>query len=428
MVEMVDYEPWVSGEEIEFNDAAAEESYRTRAQRFTDAIKGNEPDRVPIVLAGGLLAADYVGLSFEKAMYDVEKLGEATKRFTLDLQPDNAPRNFTPLARMLDELGYTLINWPGGQLDPGSPFQFVEGDYMKAEEYDEFLTDPTGFFLRKYAPRIADGLNGFESLPRIANPLFDMVIPAFGAPDTLEALDTLRAGAKKGFEDQQTQAKYNQQLLEAGFPDTTGGISAAPFDALSDTMRGTKGVMIDIRKRPEKVKEACELFIDFMTEMGVGSARRTGTPIVFIPLHKGSDSFMSQEDFREFYWASLRDVVEGLMEEGLVPWLFAEGSYDKRLEVLDGDLPDGDIIWHFDKTDMEDAKEKLGDQACIMGNVPSALLKTGSPEAVSEYCHDLIEKVGPEGFILSPGCTPNRAPKRNLEAMIEAPKQHLQTV
>lgn len=34
---------------------------------------------------------------------------------------------------------------------------------------------------------------------------------------------------------------------------------------------------------------------------------------------------------------------------------------DKRLEILDGDLPEGDIILHFDKTDMEDAKENLGD-------------------------------------------------------------------
>lgn len=46
------------------------------------------------------------------------------------------------------------------------------------------------------------------------------------------------------------QAIYYQQLLEAEFPDTTGGLSAAPFDALNDTVRGTKGVMMDIRKRP----------------------------------------------------------------------------------------------------------------------------------------------------------------------------------
>lgn len=77
---------------------------------------------------------------------------------------------------------------------------------------------------------------------------------------------------------------------------------------------------------------------------------------------------------------------------------------------------------------MKEAKERLGDQACIMGNVPASLFKTGSPGQVSEYCRDLIESIGSEGLILTPGCTPNRAPKANLEAMIEAPKQPQQAI
>lgn len=413
---------WVDGKGIDFESEEAKRDYQKRATRVKKAFKLQEPDRVPVILTGGLLAADYADLEFAEGMYDVEKMGEATKDFTFDLQPDNCPKNFTPLARMLDELDFNLIHWPGGQLDRDSPFQFVEKEYMKADEYDEFLTDPTGFFLRTYVPRIAEGLEGFATLPRIANPMFDSIIPAFGAPEALDALDTLRAGAKKGFEDQMTQAAYDQELMEAGYPDVMGGISEAPLDALSDTIRGTKGVMIDIRKRPEKVKEANDLFAKFMIEMGIGTAVQSGSPIVFIPLHKGSDAFLSKDDYREFYWTGLRDVLEGLMDHGLVPWIFAEGSYDNRLDILSGDQPDGDIIWHFDQTDMEDAKELLSDEACIAGNVPSSLLKTGSPDEVREYCEDLIASVGPDGFILTPGCTPNRAPRENLEAMIEVPK------
>ncbi len=39
---------------------------------------------------------------------------------------------------------------------------------MKAEEFDEFLFDPTGFYLRTYLPRVAsafEGFEGFEELP-----------------------------------------------------------------------------------------------------------------------------------------------------------------------------------------------------------------------------------------------------------------------
>lgn len=423
MGEIVTLEEWVAGQSVDFQDEGSEQAYKRRAERFRDAIRLQEPDRVPAVTAGGLLAADFADLSFEEAMYDPEKLGEASVAFTTALEPDALPRTFTPLARMLDELGYNLINWPGGQLDSESPFQFVEDEYMKAEDYDELLRDPTGFFLRTYAPRIADGLKGFEELPLIANPMFDAIIPAFGAPGPREALENLLSAAKKGFEDQRIQAEYNEKLKAMGYPDITGGISEAPFDALGDTIRGTKDVMIDIRKRPEKLKEALELFEGFMVEIGVGSAIQSNTPFVFIPLHKGSDAFLSKADYEEFYWPTLKGVMESLTEMGLIPIPFAEGAYNERLEILDGDLPDGEIIWWFDQTDMDEAKAVLGDQACLMGNVPSGLLKTGSAAEVREYCTDLIDGVGPEGLILTPGCTPNRAPFENLKAMIDAPTQ-----
>ena len=32
-------------------------------------------------------------------------------------------------------------------------YQFVEGEYMKAEEYDELIYDPSDFIIRKYWPR-----------------------------------------------------------------------------------------------------------------------------------------------------------------------------------------------------------------------------------------------------------------------------------
>ena len=422
MGEFVTLEEWAAGRDVDFHDEAAEQDYQARAERLRKAIELERPDRVPVGITGGLLAADYAGVDFETAMYDPDAQGKAVREFTERFQPDTLPRSFTPIAKMLEELDFTLINWPGGQLDSDSPYQFVEDEYMKPEEYDEFLRDPTGYFLRTYVPRIADGLEGFESMPILANPMFDSVIPALGAPPVLEAFETLLSAAEIGFEHQMVQVQYESDLEASGYPDVVGGISEAPFDALSDTIRGTKGIMIDLRKRPEKVRAALDMLTDFMIDIGVGTALESGTPFVFIPLHKGSDAFLSKADYREFYWPSLRAVIDALSEQGLIPCLFAEGSYDERLEILDGDLPDGEVIWWFDKTDMTAANSVLGDQACLMGNVPAGLLKTGSPTEVEAYCVDLIERAGPEGLIVRPGCTPNRAPAENLEAMIEAPK------
>ena len=47
------------------------------------------------------------------------------------------------------------MRWPGGDLPDDAPFQFVEGEYIKADEVDQFLADPNGFTLRTILPRIA---------------------------------------------------------------------------------------------------------------------------------------------------------------------------------------------------------------------------------------------------------------------------------
>jgi uroporphyrinogen-III decarboxylase len=142
---------------------------------------------------------------------------------------------------------------------------------------------------------------------------------------------------------------------------------------------------------------------------------------VFIPLHKGADGFMSDEEFEEFYWGPLREVIDGLTDAGLVPWLFAEGGYNSRLDSI-SDLPEGNIVWQFDRTDMVEAKAKLEGKAAVAGNVHSSLLNTQTPEDVAAYCDELIEDVGPDGFILAPGVALDEAEPENVKAMIDAPK------
>ncbi len=117
-------------------------------------------------------------------------------------------------------------------------------------------------------------------------------------------------------------------------------------------------------------------------------------------------------------------MILGLIHEGIVPILFAEGSYNDRLEVIQ-DLPRGSVIWHFDKTEMSKAKEILGPNACIMGNVPTSLLTTGRPEEVKEYCRNLIEVCGKGGgYILAGGAGISEGPPDNLRAMMAAAKEY----
>ncbi len=119
-------------------------------------------------------------------------------------------------------------------------------------------------------------------------------------------------------------------------------------------------------------------------------------------------------------------MILGLVNEGVVPFLFVEGSYNHRLNVIaDPDIPKGTTVWMFDKTDMREVRRKLGGWACFGGNVPVSLLATGKPEEVADYCRRLIDDVAGEGgFILSTGAVLDDARPENLHAMIETAREY----
>jgi uroporphyrinogen-III decarboxylase len=209
-------------------------------------------------------------------------------------------------------------------------------------------------------------------------------------------------------------------------PAFSGGMTKAPFDVIGDTFRGTRGIVRDRFKAPERLLAALESLVPLCVEQGVAGGDATGCPLIFIPLHKGADGFLSDEDYRTFYWPTLKAVVLGLVREGLVPLLFAEGAYNQRLQVIaDPDIPAGRTIWLFDATDMVAARRALSGRACIGGNVPGALLSLGSPGEVADYVTRLVTDVaGDGGFILSTGTTIDEAKPENVAALVATGLSH----
>jgi hypothetical protein len=52
---------------------------------------------------------------------------------------------------------FSLFKWAGHWLDdPDAMYQYQDGEYMTADEYDEFVYNPSGFMLGKWAPRMLD--------------------------------------------------------------------------------------------------------------------------------------------------------------------------------------------------------------------------------------------------------------------------------
>ena len=402
----------------------SENLYRMREKRIVDAVELRVPDRVPVTASLAFFPARYCGCTMKDMMYDPDKLWEVHLKTTRDLEPDLAQNPFsgTYLGPLLELLDYKQMQWPGGQLGPDVPYQFVEGEYMKADEYDHFLSEPMDFMVRKYWPRISGSLKGLELLPSFSNCIRYMglgIFSALAAPEIRSAMETLLNAAKAAERIGSYSQRFKATLKEEGFPVAGGGVTIAPFDILGDTLRGTKGVMLDMYRRPDVLLKACEKLLPLAVENGVNSAKRSGDRFVFIPLHKGLDGFMSPEQFKKFYWPTLRELMITLINEGLTPTPFWEGNCTSRLEYIK-DIPAGKAQYRFEATDMMKAKDILRDRVCIRGNVPVSILATGTPDDVRSYCKKLIDYAGKDGgFILDAAAGVTDAKEENVKAMFE---------
>jgi hypothetical protein len=417
---------WLSPRNVRFSGQKAEADYKKRVTRLMKAISCEQPDRVPLLLPSFPLY--YSGITLKEAMNDNQKAVAAARKWFKDFpESDTFSGGGAMSARGGEILDSQSSRWPGhGLPDDASLHNFVEGEYMKEDEYDMLIKYPGDWCFRYYLPRQLGALKVFETFA----PLYDMlgmanrfVSPAI-RPDVRAAYQAI---IDYGVEQEnwfKPFMEFAREGLEAGYPSMMGGQSHAPFDILADTLRGTRGIVRDMYRRPEKILEAIEVLTPMNIDIGVRMANASRNPVVFFALHKGDDTFMSDAHFQKFYWPSLRKVVIGLIDEGITPCLFAEGKYTNRLDLIT-DLPKGKAYWHFDQTDMDKAKRLLGGKACIAGNVPSSLLITGTPNQVKEYCRHLIEVCGRGGgYILTSGAGMHKGEVENVRAMIEAVQEY----
>src|SRR5512133_1551575 len=137
-----------------------EELFQEREKRILDAIALKKPDRVPVLPFFGSFPADYVGISHKEEQYDLEKATAASFKTTIDFEPDMAMPCLS-FGSTMETLDYRQLKWAGYGLPDTYGYQFVEGEYMKAEEYDALLYDPSEFMLGVDWPRACGKLGAF---------------------------------------------------------------------------------------------------------------------------------------------------------------------------------------------------------------------------------------------------------------------------
>jgi hypothetical protein len=424
------FKSWFNPAGVNFNSPEAAQKYQDRTKRLHDVIMLKEPDRVPVVLPVGNFPAYYVGKNLKTMMYDYDFLVKAWSKFMVDFEDDmdsfNGPALTYP-GRALEAMDYRLYKWPGhGLANDVSSYQFVEGEYMKANEYEAMINDPSDFMLRTILPRhfgAAQGLQKFVSMTSVYGRPLNTIHP-FALP---EVRATFQAFIDAGIEWEKWQ-KFVFGLMRdvsaAGFSSFRGSMATAPFDIIGDSLRGTQGAILDMYRKPEILVAALEKITPYMIKHTIDQVNAGGGFMVTFPLHKGDDVFMNDKQFEKFYWPTLKQTILAVREEGIMSSLFAEGKFQRRLEAI-SDLPKSWTVWQFDQTDMAKAKQVIGKTACIMGNVPSSVMCTGTPETVTQYCKKLIEDCGQGGgYILTGGAQATESTPANFKAMMAAAKRY----
>jgi hypothetical protein len=331
--------------------------------------------------------------------------------------------------RVYEMLGYKLYSWPGhGLPHTATGFQYNEGEYMLADEYGALITDPSSYLTRVYSPRVFGALGALGMLPSPIGltELPSLALMPLAMPPLQNALQTLIDVGKELATWGALAFRFAQRGIALGFPRSMlGTLVKAPFDYLGDTLRGTKGIMMDMYRRPEEVLEALDVLADMTIAYAISNVNATRSLMAVFPLHKGADGWMSDRQFGTFYWPSLKKVINALINEGILVSLFAEGSFNTRLESVN-EFPKGAVHWMFDRSDMARAKTILGNSCSISGNVPASLLVAGTPREVKEYCRNLIEVCGKGGgYLLACGTAGvDESKPENLRAMMEAAKEY----
>ena len=328
-----------------------------------DAMHLRKPDRVPVApMAITFYPTKVRGISNRDAMYYPEKTYQAWTEAIVRHNWDAVPSGVASVipARCLEILGLKQLKWPGGDLTENLPFQWVEAEYMRQDEYDKMLSDPNGFAVKDLWPRISTALAPISHMVQTTSPPLRSVSNAYTLPSFLASalsqpgMEELFRKALELAEENRKNTRfaedYTTGIMNRGFPISWASLALVPFDFISDMLRGLKGTSLDMYQAPDRLLATIDMLTPQTIRGAISSAERVHNKGVFIPMHRGAAGFMSDKQFAKFYWPGFKTLVLGLINAGLTPIPLFEGDYTPRLEYL-RELPAGKVVGHFDKVD-----------------------------------------------------------------------------
>lgn len=357
--------------------------------RIQKAIKCEAPDRIPTALRIDYCAARWAGISFQDFTLDPQKASQSIEWVFDNIGGWDAVDSTWTQGIRFTKLETLKMQIPGIALPPDRLPKIDEKPGMIAEDYDV---------------AIKQGMYGLYEIIR-------------GRYD--ERYDAnLEKEIYKSF-----AQIYRYWEQSKGAVPFRGGMTKLPIFQFGYS-RGWPGFIKDIIKQPKKVKAACDATFMDTVRMGENQSKSVGCKFIFVPAGHASPTYMSRNMYDRYFFPYFKEACNQLVKDGFIPRLHLNLNWTPYLEHL-LELPKKSCVAEIESiTDLKKAKNILGDHMCICGGVPPHLLTRGTPQKVEEHCKQLINELGPDGYILmNDDIVPINSQYENVKAMIDTSKK-----
>jgi uroporphyrinogen-III decarboxylase len=365
--------------------------YQERLTRYLTALRNEKPDKIPIRPFVAEFTAKYAGMTCQQVAHDYNLAFEAAVKCAKDFDWDAVVPNMVYVwTGLAQAAGLRYYGIPGINIPHTTGFNYIEPPedkaFMREDEYDALIDDPTGFLYNVWLPRISTE------------------VAAIGQPATYRNNLALVKSSMAMMVYFYAFGPQIQRLRdECGTVSAIAGIFKAPFDIIGDKMRGYIGLTMDMATQPDKVLKACEALMPHLVNVGLTTADAAKQVPIGFWMHRGCVPFISPKQFQSHYWPTLRPCIEEFWKHGHQTMFYAEGKWDHHLDDF-ATLPERSILFHVDQGDIFLAHKKLHHKFALSGGIPNVLLSYGKPEEVRAHCRKVIDGVAKDGgYIMDAG-------------------------
>lgn len=346
-------------------------------QRFFDAIEHKPVERVPV--AGWDNAVPITRIRGIKAE---------------DYYHDPGTKFQTQLT-IIDE--FTDIHWVPG----------LHHDFGVATEASAF-----GASIRWFE----DDSPYVEPLLESANEAFSIKLPNMKKDGLLaEALETYR------YMWHNVEPRYVE-----GYRYLDGIVQSMGPVEIAAMLRGYETFFLDLFDAPKAIHALIDICTDAVIEWLRAQEEVNGNA-KFVIVNEHFPGHLSPAHIEEFVLPYLKRIFDSF-DDNAIKLFHNEGPSDHYLPRI---VEWSSDVFHCGDVDLKLAKDTIGDQVCLMGNVKATgTLLHGTPGEVGELCLEKMKTASEgSGYILcTGGAFAPGTPRENLQAMVDAAGEFIPTV